>query len=188
MSRPVAPACRSWLLSTVAFVFVCLATTATLPAQSAGGPAPTRASATLTRLVRDATRPYLDIKAAEADGYGTFLGCVSGPEAGAMGHHYVNGALVADGLLDPARPEALLYEFSGGRARLLGVEFIVDAATWLAGHGNQPPVLEGQTFHLVTSPNRYALPPFFELHVWAWQDNPGGAFADWNTRVSCNRP
>jgi hypothetical protein len=38
---------------------------------------------------------------------------------------------------------------------------------------------------LVGSPNRYNLAPFFELHVWAWRDNPNGAFVDWNNRVSC---
>jgi hypothetical protein len=27
--------------------------------------------------------------------------------------------------------------------------------------------------------------PLFELHVWAWRDNPNGAFVDWNTKVSC---
>ena len=68
--------------------------------------------------------------------------------------------------------------------RLVGVEFIVDAATWMAHHG-APPVLEGQTFQFVASPNRYGLPAFFELHVWAWRTNPNGAFVDWNTRVSC---
>jgi hypothetical protein len=46
-------------------------------------------------------------------------------------------------------------------------------------------MLEGQGFQLVGSPNRYGLAPFFELHVWAWRDNPNGAFVDWNDRVSC---
>jgi hypothetical protein len=142
---------------------------------------------TLVGLVRDATRPFIDVNQAVAAGYEPFLGCVSGPEEGAMGIHYVNGALVADGILDPARPEALMYEFSGNRARLLGVEFIVDAATWLAQNNNMPPVLEGQSFHYVSSPNRYALPAFYELHVWAWQDNPKGTFVDWNPRVRCDR-
>ena len=35
------------------------------------------------------------------------------------------------------------------------------------------------------APNRFGLPPFYELHVWAWRDNPNGSFVDWNTRVSC---
>lgn len=29
------------------------------------------------------------------------------------------------------------------------------------------------------------LPRFDERHVWAWRDNPRGAFVDWTTRVSC---
>ena len=67
--------------------------------------------------------------------------------------------------------------------RLVGVEFIVDAAAWMAHH-DAPPMLEGQAFQLVGSPNRYGLPAFFELHVWAWRENPNGAFVDWNTRVT----
>lgn len=161
---------------------------APLVAQAHGNAHGGDASASLVRLVRDATQPYLDVNMAIAAGYGPFLGCVSGPQDGAMGLHYVNGPLVADGTLDPSTPEALMYETAGGRARLLGVEFIVDAATWLAQHGNQPPVLEGQSFHYVGSPNRYALPAFFELHVWAWRDNPHGTFVDWNPRVSCDHP
>jgi hypothetical protein len=31
------------------------------------------------------------------------------------------------------------------------------------------------------------LPALFELHVWAWQDYPHGAFVDWNTLVTCEK-
>ena len=143
------------------------------------------APARLVQVVRDATRQFLDVNAATAAGYGPFLGCVSGPDHGAMGIHYINGALVGDGEIDASHPEALIYEPSGNRRRLVGVEFIVDAATWLASHDNTPPVLEGQVFQLVGSPNRYNLPAFFELHVWAWRDNPQGPFVDWNNQVTC---
>ncbi len=44
----------------------------------------------------------------------------------------------------------------------------------------------GQHFHFVGTPNRYRLPAFYELHVWAWRDNPGGDFVDWNPDVSCS--
>jgi hypothetical protein len=142
------------------------------------------APAKLVELVREATRPFIDVNAATAAGYEPFLGCVSGPDRGAMGVHYVNGDLVGDGEIDASRPEALIYETRDGRARLVGVEFIVDSATWLKHH-KTPPVLEGQTFQFVDSPNRFGLNPFFELHVWAWRNNPNGAFVDWNTRVSC---
>jgi len=139
----------------------------------------------LVQAVRDATSQYIDVNNATAAGYGPFLGCVSGPDHGAMGIHYVNGPLVGDGEIDASHPEALIYEPRNGQLRLVGVEFIVDAATWLSNHP-APPVLEGQTFLLVTSPNRYNLPPFFELHVWAWRDNPQGSFVDWNNKVSCD--
>jgi hypothetical protein len=141
--------------------------------------------AKLVQAVREATKQFIDVNAATAAGYGSFLGCVSGPDHGAMGVHYVNGPLVMDGLLDASHPEALIYEPSNGKLRLVGVEFIVDAATWLANHNNNPQVLEGQSFLLVGSLNRYGVPAFFELHVWAWRDNPNGSFVDWNDHVTC---
>jgi hypothetical protein len=101
-----------------------------------------------------------------------------------MGVHYVNGGLVEDGQLDANRPEALMYELRNGRLRLLGVEYIVMASAWHATHA-EPPTLGGQVFHYNSSPNRYALPAFYELHVWAWRSNPNGTFADWNERVAC---
>lgn len=143
------------------------------------------APAALVKIVREVTRPLFEIPAATAAGYGPFLGCVSAPEIGAMGQHYVNPGLVGDGQIDATRPEALIYEIAGNRARLVGVEYIVDAATWNASH-TAPPVLEGQSFQLVGAPNRYALPAFYELHVWAWRENPHGTFVDWNPRVSCD--
>jgi len=152
--------------------------------EHAGHDRPAAGRSTLVQVVQDATRQFIDVNAATGAGYGPFLGCVSGPDHGAMGVHYVNGNLVGDGELDASKPEALIYEPQGDRLRLVGVEFIVDAATWLAHHAT-PPVLEGQTFQFVGSPNRYGLPAFFELHVWAWRDNPNGAFVDWNTRVTC---
>lgn len=136
----------------------------------------------LVQIVRDVTRPFQDVHQATAAGDGRFLGCVSGPQEGAMGIHYVNGALVGDGQIEASKPEARMYESHNGRLRLLGVEYIVMADAGHATH-SEPPTLGGQVFHFNGSPNRYALPAFYELHVWAWRDNPGGTFADWNTRV-----
>jgi hypothetical protein len=140
----------------------------------------------LVQTVREATRQYLDVNNAVADGYGQFLGCVSGSDHGAMGVHYVNPNLL-NGTIDVKHPQALIYEPENGRMKLVGVEFIVDQATWLKNNNNVPPVLEGQTFLLIDAPNRYGVPaPFFELHVWAWRENPQGAFVDWNDHVSCS--
>ena len=70
--------------------------------------------------------------------------------------------------------------------KLVGVEFITGAATWLKNNNNQSPVLEGQVFLLVDSLNRYAIPnPFYKFHVREWRDNPQGPFVDWNDHVTC---
>ena len=137
----------------------------------------------LVQHVQEATRQYVNVNNAIAAGYGPFLGCVSGPDHGAMGVHYVNGALL-DELIDVKQPEALIYEPSDGKLTLVGVEYIVDATTWLSSHSG-PPVLDGQVFNFVDSPNRFNIPSFFELHVWAWRDNPQGSFVDWNNAVTC---
>lgn len=145
------------------------------------------APAKLVQDVREATKQFIDVNNAVAAGYGPAFGCVSGPDHGAMGIHYVNGALVGDGLIDVAHPEALIYEPVGNQRRLVGVEYIVDAATWLKNNNNMPPSLDGQDFQFVAAPNRFNLADFFELHVWAWRENPRGAFVDWNNNVTCER-
>ena len=142
------------------------------------------ANAKLVDIVRNSTRQFQDVNAAVSAKYQPLFGCVSGPDHGAMGIHYINLALFGDGEVDATKPEALIYEPSNGGFRLVGVEYLVDAATWLAHH-NAPPELEGQAFQFVSSPNRFGLPAFFELHVWAWRNNPAGAFVDWNNHVTC---
>ena len=93
----------------------------------------------LVLQVREATRQFIDVNNAEKAGYAPVFGCVTGPDHGAMGIHYVNGTLVGDGQIDVFHPEALIYEPEGNARRLVGVEYIVDAATWLAAHDNNPP-------------------------------------------------
>ncbi|MEO8257275.1 MAG: hypothetical protein ABI868_08020 [Acidobacteriota bacterium] len=138
------------------------------------------------QAVRQATDIFRDVNNTTYAGYGPALGCVSGPEEGAMGVHYVNPELLMDAEVKAEHPEALIYEVKGGTARLVGVEFIVIAAAWHQTHAaSDPPILEGQLLHFVDSPNRFGLPAHYELHVWAWRDNPKGVFVDWNPRVSC---
>jgi hypothetical protein len=166
-----------------------LMTVGALPASSAaqghnghGGEAPE----SLVQIVREATQRFSDVEVARNAGYGAFLGCVSGPEVGAMGQHYVNGPLVGDNAIDATQPEALVYEPVNGRLELVAVEYIAPAAPWNATH-TAPPVLEGQTFHFVGAPNRYGIDAFYELHVWAWRNNQNGTFVDWNPAVRCGR-
>jgi hypothetical protein len=139
---------------------------------------------TLVDVARAATAQFVDPEVALAAGYVPKPFCVSGPDQGAMGVHYVNAALVTDGQLDPERPEALIYESKNGRLRLVAVEYIVFADAWDA-HNPKPPALLGQLLNYIAAPNRFGNPNFYELHVWAWKDNPFGTFVDWNPRVSC---
>jgi hypothetical protein len=143
------------------------------------------ATDTLVKLVRAGTKQYIDVNNATAAGYGPFLGCVAGTDHGAMGVHYVNSTLLNNLTLDPSQPQALIYEPANGKMTLVGVEFILDSASWLAANNNTPPVLDGQVFNFVGYPNRFAINSFFELHVWAWRDNPQGSFVDWNNDVTC---
>jgi len=140
----------------------------------------------LVEVVRDATERFKDVRIAQAEGYGLQFGCVSGPDAGAMGLHFVNFPLVGDGELDAARPEIVIYEpLPNGRLRLIGADYLVLADAWNAKHAS-PPELMGQLFHLFESPNRFGLPPFYTLHVWAWKENPTGTFVNWHSNVSCD--
>jgi hypothetical protein len=143
-----------------------------------------KSAKTLPEMARQATEQFKDVGKAEKAGYALLHGCVSGQQDGAMGIHYANGGLVGDGALDAAHPEALLYEPKDGKLQLTAVEYVVIADAWNAKH-QAPPVLMGQLFNYVGAPNRYGLPAFYELHVWAWKNNPAGTFADWNPHVSC---
>ena len=140
----------------------------------------------LVREVREATERFKDVEQALSAGYAPILGCVSGPQEGAMGLHLINFELLKEPAIDAAQPEALMYEMQNGRLRLLGVEYIVDVAAWHGASNVAPPVLAGQLFHHTDAPNRYGLAAFYELHVWAWKNNPHGTFVDWNPKVSCD--
>jgi hypothetical protein len=140
----------------------------------------------LVKVVRKATERFKDSAVAAAEGYALQFGCVSGEDTGAMGLHYVNFALVKDVELDPTRPEIVIYEpTADGGVNLIGADFLVFADAWDAAH-EAPPQLMGQLLHRIAAPNRYGLPSFYTLHVWAWKDNPTGTFANWHTRVSCD--
>ena len=140
----------------------------------------------LINVVRNATARFQDVSVAEAEGYALQFGCVSGPDAGAMGLHYVNGALVGSGIIDATRPQIVIYEPTpDGRLKLIGADFLVLADVWDKAHPGNPPELMGQLFHYFESPNRFGLPAFYTLHVWAWKDNPNGAFVNWHPKVSC---
>jgi hypothetical protein len=160
-------------------------------------PSATRSGLTLGQsellsIVRQSTERFKDVAVAQSEGYQLQFGCVSGPDAGAMGLHYVKGEfvnktpLLPNGEIDPTRPQIVIYEpLPGGGQKLIGADYLILADAWDKDHPGNPPQLKGQLFHYFESPNRFALPAFYTLHVWAWKENPEGAFVNWHPNVSC---
>jgi len=140
----------------------------------------------LVTTVRRATARFFDVEVARSEGYLSQFGCVSGSDFGAMGMHFVNGPLVMDGELDATKPEIVIYEpQADGKLKLVGADFLVIADQWNATHDG-PPELMGQLFHLFEAPNRFGLPAFYTLHVWAWKESPTGTFVNWHSNISCD--
>jgi hypothetical protein len=127
--------------------------------------------------LRKVTAPFHRFETAADAGWGTQItGCFSDPVRGGMGYHYGNTALI-DGTVEALKPELLLYEpTKNGKLRFVAVEYIVPFTAWTAA---APPQLYGQSFH------RNEAFGLWVLHVWHFQHNPSGMFADWNPGVSC---
>jgi hypothetical protein len=145
----------------------------------------------LVKIVRQVTGKYQSVALAENDGYQLLFGCVSDDDSGAMGLHYVklerymSAPGVFDAEIKAEEPEILLYEPTPWGPRLTGADYLVDAETWNKTHA-QAPELNGQIFHFFDAPNRFGLPAFYTLHVWAWKDSPTGTFVNWHKEVKCD--
>lgn len=128
------------------------------------------------RDLRHQTRDYRDFDAAVAAGYGVALSpCVSS-DAGGMGYHYGNVALI-DPVIEALQPEVLLMEpRANGDLKFVGVEYLVPFGAWTDA---QPPQLHGIEFE----PNEEI--EMWTLHVWTERRNPYGVFAPFNPKVSC---
>ena len=140
--------------------------------------------------IRDATRAYKWSENAEKDGFFQLFDCIANqtnPSVGAMGIHFIFPDRLDDNLV-LEEPEVLVYEQkSNGRMKLVAVEYIIPAAAW--SEGVPPPVFLGQELKYKTTMGQYGqddgIDPYYELHVWAWKNNPNGLYADWNPKVSC---
>jgi len=142
---------------------------------------------TLVDRVYANNRQFADINVARSYGFHELTTCVSGPQVGAMGIHMVLDKRM-DGTVNPDEPEILIYEpLANGYFRLVGVEFIVPMAAWKPTKEHPTPSVDGNLMNLITGPNRYGPDSLYEMHVWAFQQNPLGAYSDWNTRVSCEK-
>ena len=139
---------------------------------------------TMTELfeLRQMLAEFEDVEAAKAAGYEQFGECMSGPQ-GSQGIHFTKGSLIENPTLDVMQPEALMYEpRPDGSLRLIGLEYIVFQDAWHGAGNEAAPALLGQEFVLNTT---LLDDPFYALHVWVWQHNPLGLFANWNPLVGC---
>ena len=151
---------------------------------------PTSASASMveSRLaeIRAATARYHRVEVAIADGYRSTVECAALPGVGAMGIHFVKGALLGDAGFDATHPEVLVYEpQKNGQLRLVAAEYLVFRAPWDAAHPGTTPSLLGHDFYRSFGDRAHGLDDHYELHAWVWRHNPDGMFAQWNPNVTC---
>jgi len=126
-------------------------------------------------------------------------GCISSRAdgEGGMGYHYTRGSNILDdsiGLLDP---EFLVYAPKRGplkdgeaRTRLAAFEYFLPFTTRWPAPG-QPGFHAAPTLHDFSTtqglPNVAFVPTErfggWMLHIWLWENNPGGEFANWNASV-----
>jgi hypothetical protein len=133
--------------------------------------------------VRGAVASYHTPDRAEAAGWGLVPGldhCFERPAVGGMGFHYIDTDALVDPALDPLRPEALVFvPGPEGQLRLGAVEYLVPMSLW---EHDEPPMVLGRRLHeLEPVPGVHV----WGLHVWLFEPNPDGIFADWNPRVRC---
>lgn len=145
------------------------------------GASPAAPDASVERDVarlRAATEAFKSLDAAVAVGYPrTVERCIARPGQGGMGYHHENKALI-DGKIEIEHPEVLVYwRTPEGRYELNGVEYLVPYSAHPPDAA--PPTVMGQPM------KRFDQPQLWYLHVWAWEDNPNGLFADWNPKVTC---
>jgi hypothetical protein len=141
--------------------------------------------------IRRVTAQFHRVEAAMAAGYELgyvngagvriIAGCISHPTAGAMGYHYFNKALIDDLVVDPLKPEGLVYEsLPNGELKLVSVEYVVPGANSNPPGVSQPPSVLGMPMHILVP-----AVGFYIHHAWVWKHNPAGMFADWNPEVTC---
>ncbi|QDP19665.1 hypothetical protein [Sphingomonas xanthus] len=156
----------------------------------------------LQQLARQ-LEPYRDVAYATSNGYIQASPCEAHPTLGAMGHHYVrpdllglgppvNGRVNGTGTYTGVNPPAILLYVPDGQGglQLAGIEMLVFAAAWDAAN-NHPPMYRGRAYnYMADDPNTaqdeaHGFMPHYDLHVWLFENNPSGLYAQWNPALSC---
>jgi hypothetical protein len=135
--------------------------------------------------IRRISAQYHSLAQAAKDGFDATDECVAEPGLGGMGFHYVNSERI-DTSLEVNQPEAVLYAFDkSGQRRLVAVEYLVVDADQDLNTTSDRPSLFGHPFDGPMPGHFPGMPIHYDLHVWAWFDNPNGAYSAWNPEISC---
>ena len=199
------------MLALVAILAVGLSSSRSLRAQSVDDLDPgTRAA---LDEIRAATVKYQDPDVAIAEGYlrDPMNLCASAVDddlpvqVGAMGVHFFRPDLLGISATQPRvdgngthtdflQPSVLVYyPDETGALKLGAVENLVWEDAWRAAGNEGPPEFHGyQYWHRIDNPltayadEAHLFEPHYELHVWLYEENPAGVFAQFNPRVSCD--
>ena len=132
--------------------------------------------------LEDAMAAGYELGYVNGSGMRIITGCVAHPTAGAMGYHYFNEELIDDLVVDPLKPEGLVYAPApDGGLKLAAVEYVVPGPA-----SNPPGVSETPTVFGMDMTILVPAVGFYTLHAWVWSHNPAGMFAHWNPEISCN--
>jgi hypothetical protein len=116
-----------------------------------------------------------------ASGNRIITGCIAHPTAGAMGYHYFNKQLIDDLVVDPLKPEGLVYASRpNGELKLVAVEYVVPGPRSDPPGVSEPPSVLGIEMHILVP-----AVGFYIQHFWVWSHNPAGMSVDWNPELTC---
>ncbi|MFE2166175.1 hypothetical protein ACFXB3_14060 [Streptomyces sp. NPDC059447] len=161
-------------------------------AHAVDGPAPDPRNVQAMRDMATAIRvtaKYVDEQQALADGYVPHgMPCMTNPfGVGAMGYHYVKEAYW--GSKDPSKPTALLYSTEkdrNGRRKLQAVEWMSSDRDQDLTTADDRPSMFGLPFDGPMPGHWAGMPKHFDLHLWAYENNPAGRFHNWNPALTCS--
>ncbi len=166
----------------------------------------------LQQLARQ-LEPYKDVRYAISKGYRRANPTCeySHDGDGAMGLHYVRGDLLGippsppvpgqkvngTGTYTGTNPPPILLYFDDPRVdggkRLAGIELLVFAEAWHAAN-KQPPKYRGREYNYMsddpttTKDEAHNFAPHYDLHIWLFDHNPSGLYAQWNPALNCSTP
>jgi hypothetical protein len=122
---------------------------------------------------------YETVPKATAHGYAFVEPCISDPVLGGMGEHYSRDADNdfgrGDGTVALERPQYLVFAPQrNGSRRLAALDYTVPYEKWTS---TKPPEFFGIPF---TRNDGFGV---WMFHIWLYQNNPAGMFANFNPRV-----